>query len=209
MRKVGMFGFGKAAAIAIAAMLAGGASPAISPIDVPEPVGLYSGPQRGYTPATLSGATVIDLAALEKLLAGETDKPVLLDVIEADRKPAGLPATTSWLPTHRSIPGAVWLPGAGAAPLTPSQEAAFFRYVETLTGGDRSKPVVTFCRPDCWGSWNAGKRLVQAGYSRVYWFPLGVEGWQDVHETKVVKADSNWVSVAREPVGKPTGEVLR
>ena len=33
--------------------------------------------------------------------------------------------------------------------------------------GDKAKAVVTFCRPDCWGSWNAGKRLVRAGYTAV------------------------------------------
>lgn len=207
MRKAGTLGFGKAVAITIAAWLAGGAGPAISPIDVPEPAGLYTGPPRGYTPPSLRGATVIDLTALQTLIAVEADKPVLLDVNEADRKPEGLPATTTWLPTHRSIPGAIWLPGAGAAPLTSIQEAAFFERVESLTGGDKSRAVVTFCRPECWGSWNAGKRLVQAGYARIYWFPGGVEGWQDAHETKVVKADSTWAAVAA--FNKPAGQVLR
>ena len=137
------------------------AAPADSPVDVPEPQGLYDGPQHGYTPPTLKGATVVDLAALDRLIVD--DKPVLLDVVLADRKPDGLPAGTLWLPSHRSIPGAVWLPGAGVAPLTAAQESVFFQRVEELTGGAKTRPIAPFCRPDCWGSCTAGTLLVPAG----------------------------------------------
>ena len=131
----------------------------------------------------------------------EPEGPVLIDVVLADRRPEGLPADRPWLPTHRSLPGAVWMPGAGGAPLAPEKEEAFLRRVAELTGGDRAKPVVTFCRPECWGSWNAGKRLVAAGYSRVHWFPPGVEGWQDDHDTAVAKPDPAWTHAdsARAP----------
>ncbi|GLS42336.1 rhodanese-like domain-containing protein [Methylobacterium brachythecii] len=178
----------------ILAALLVAAAPADSPVNVPEPLELYEGPQHGYTPSTLDGATVVDLAALDKLITD--DKPLLLDVVLADRKPEGLPPGTLWSPSHRSIPGAVWLPGAGVAPMKPEQQTGFLKRVEALTGGDRSKPIVTFCQPECWGSWNAGKRLVSAGYSRVYWWPLGVEGWQDSHDTAVVKADKAWTAAA-------------
>ncbi len=180
-----------AAALAALALLAA-AGPADSPVGVPEPDGLWTGPQRGYTPATLTGATVLDAGRLAALLP---DKPVLLDVVLADRKPANFPPDRPWLPTHRSLPGAVWMPGAGVAPLSPEREAVFLRRVAELTGGDRTRPVVTFCRPECWGSWNAGRRLVLAGYSRVYWFPEGVEGWQDDHETAVAKPDPAWAAL--------------
>lgn len=183
------------ALVALAALL-GAAGPADSPIGVKEPEALYTGPQHGYTPPTLKGATVVDLTALEKLIADEN--PVLLDVALADRKPEGLPPGTPWLPSHRSIPGAVWLPGAGEAPLTPAQEAAFLDRIAVLTGGDKARLIVTFCHPECWGSWNAGKRLVEAGYANVHWWPLGVEGWQDTHDTTVVKADTAWTAIASQ-----------
>ena len=184
------------AALLVLAGLLGAAAPADSPVDVPEPKDIYVGPQQGYTPPTLKGATVVDLAALDALIAAE--KPVLLDVALADHKPQGLPPGTPWLPAHRSIPNAVWMPNAGDGPLTPGQEETFLRRVDELTGGDKGKAIVTFCHPDCWGSWNAGKRLVKAGYARVHWFPLGIEGWQDVHETAVVKPDRAWMAVAGE-----------
>ena len=183
-----------AAAFALLALAA--ATPADSPVNVPEPAGLWTGPQHGYTPTTLKGATILDIGALDALMA---EKPVLIDVGIMDRKPDGFPANRPWLPAHRSIPGAVWLPNAGAAPLPPADEALFFRRVEELTGGDRSKPVVTFCHPECWGSWNAGKRLVEKGYTRVHWFPEGVEGWQDRHETTVLRQDPAWAARAAEP----------
>ncbi|WP_132251029.1 rhodanese-like domain-containing protein [Methylobacterium segetis] len=183
-----------AALFALAALLA--AAPADSPVDVPEPAELWTGPQHGYTPATLKGATVIDVGALDALLP---EKPVLLDVAIMDRKPDGFPAGRPWLPAHRSIPGATWLPNAGAAPLPPDEETLFYRRVEDLTGGDRGKPVVTFCHPECWGSWNAAKRLVAKGYTRIYWLPEGVEGWQERHDTSVVRQDPAWAARSTAP----------
>lgn len=105
------------AAACAAALVLAAASPADSPVNVPEPEGIWTGPQRGYTPATLSGATVIDIDALDALIA--RDEPVLLDVSLADRRPAGFPDDRPWLPAHRSVPGAIWMANAGAAPSTP------------------------------------------------------------------------------------------
>ncbi|MDO9428849.1 MAG: rhodanese-like domain-containing protein [Methylobacterium sp.] len=185
------------ARLAAAALLALGtmaAAPADSPVDVPEPEGLHTGPQQGYTPPTLKGAAVLDIDGLDRVVA--QGKPVLLDVALADRRPAGMAADKPWLPAHRSIPGAVWMPSAGGAPLDPAHEALFLRRVAELTEGDKARAIVTFCHPDCWGSWNAGKRLVQAGYTGVHWFPTGLEGWQERHETAVVKEDPAWAGRA-------------
>ncbi|MHC2086022.1 rhodanese-like domain-containing protein [Methylobacterium sp. WCS2018Hpa-22] len=191
------------AAIALAVLSgapAWAASPADSPVNVPEPEGFWTGPPKAYTPKTLTGATVVDIDALDKLVAAE--KPVMIDVAMADQKPVGFPTDRPWLPAHRSIPGSVWMPGAGAAPMAPAREAQFLARVADLTGGDKTKPVVTFCHPECWGSWNAGKRLLQNGYTRVYWFADGVEGWQDRHDTTILKVDAAWAA-------KPAGEAQR
>jgi len=168
---------------------------------VPEPEGLYTGPQHGYTPATLKGAEAVDLAGLERLVAAPA-KPVLLDVAVADRKPEGLPPGRPWLPSHRSIPGSVWMPEAGAEPLAPERESLFYARVAELTGGDRAKPVVVFCHVECWGSWNAAKRLVRKGYTGVRWFPEGVEGWQETHETTALREDPAWKAGAEPQAGR-------
>lgn len=192
-----------ASALVLTLALAGGPAlaqaPADSPRNVAEPTGLWTGPMRGYTPTTLAGAKVIDAGELAKLAASEN--PLLLDFGPADRKPPSMAPDAPWMPAHRSIPGAIWMPGAGLGSADPAFARAFAVRVAALAGGDLSRPVVTFCHPECWGSWNAGKRLVALGYRRVYWFPEGVEGWQAERDVATVKADPVWALAA--PADQP------
>lgn len=184
------------AAAAACALTAASAAVAGGPGSSPEPAGLHEGALAGYTPATLTGAKVVDASAVADIVA--KGGAVLLDVGPADRKPENMPATAIWLPQHRSIPGAVWMPGAGLGDLPEASVAALKARVTALTGGDASKPVVTFCKPDCWGSWNLGKRLVTWGYAHVRWFPEGIDGWQQADkETAVVKPDPEWTAATK------------
>lgn len=172
---------GRVAAIcAVAALLTAAAS---------EPDGLWTGPMVGDTPATLSGAKVLDVKGLEKLMA---EKPLLIDSSPADRRPEKLPQTAIWNPTHRSIPGAVWFPGAGRGDLDPAKADSLMERITELSEGKTSKAIVTFCKPRCWGSWNVGKRLIEAGYTAVYWFPPGVNGWQKHNDTSLVDPQPGW-----------------
>jgi PQQ-dependent catabolism-associated CXXCW motif protein len=175
------------------------AAPADSPGHVPEPAGLWQGPMHGYTPNTVEGASVLDTAALTRLLAEK--KPVLIDVALADKKPPSMSDSTPWMPAHRSIPGAVWMPGAGGGSSDAPFADAFARRIADLTGGDLSRPIVTFCHPECWGSWNAAKRLVGLGYKEVYWYPEGLEGWQAERDPATVKADPVWAEA--DPADQP------
>lgn len=165
---------------------------------VPEPAGLWAGEMVSDTPATLQGAQVIDLPALERLLAAPR-KPVLVDVGPAEQRPEGLPPSTLWRPTHRSLPGALWFPGGGRADLPEARVQALLQRMAALAGGDKATPIVAFCKPRCWGSWNVGKRLVGAGYTAVHWFPAGVQGWQEQHETTSIEADPAWAASASSP----------
>ena len=164
---------------------------AVEPGHVPEPKGLYQGAMHGYTPNTITGGTVVDTAQLVKLMG--TEHPLLLDVAEKDRKPPSMAPGMIWLPDHRSIPGAAFLQGGGKGDPDPAYADAFKSRVAALTGGDKAKPIVTFCHPDCWGSWNAAKRLIGDGYTKVYWYPEGAEGWQTDHDTRIVKPDAAWI----------------
>jgi PQQ-dependent catabolism-associated CXXCW motif protein len=156
---------------------------------VAEPQGLWSGAMRGETTTTLAGATLVDAEAV----AGLREKgALLLDVAEAPKKPDKLSAATPWLPTHVSIPGAIWLPGAGSGSPDPDFQTRFALRIAALTGGDKQKPIVVFCHPRCWGSWNAGKRLVMLGYTQVHWAPGGVEEWRETHEAAPVEDDAAW-----------------
>jgi PQQ-dependent catabolism-associated CXXCW motif protein len=164
----------------------------------PEPEGYRTGSLKATTPATLAGATVLDVAGLEAAVARGA---VLIDVGLAPAKPADLPADRVWLPTHRSIPGALWMPGAGLGDdLPPERAELLLRQVADATGQDRAKAVVVFCRPECWASWNAGKRLVRAGYTGIAWFPGGLDAWQEAHPTAPVEAMPGW-----GPAATPAG----
>ena len=171
---------------------------AVAPGHVPEPAGLYDGALHGYTPNGVTGGTVLDTVALARLI--ETARPLLLDVAEQDRKPPSMGKDTPWLPTHRSISGAVFLAGAGKGTADPSYAEAFKTRVALLVNGDTDAPIVTFCHPDCWGSYNAAKRLIGLGYTHVYWYRDGTEGWQGDHETKVVKPDPTWAALVAKDV---------
>jgi PQQ-dependent catabolism-associated CXXCW motif protein len=163
---------------------------AASPGNVPEPDGLWQGPMHSETPNSLNGASVLDTDAFAALR--DRGRTVVLDVGPADEKPASMPEAMPWMPIHRSIPGAVWLPGAGSGSPDSGFKTAFRTAIERLTAHDLDQPIVTFCHPGCWGSWNAAKRLVGLGYRHVYWYPEGFEGWQSKHSTSVIKEEPVW-----------------
>ena len=74
--------------------------------------------------------------------------------------------------------------------------------IAALTQGDRGRAIVTYCHPDCWGSWNLGKRLVTLGYRKVHWFPQGIDGWQDGHDTAVSRPDPSWAARPKATAGQ-------
>ena len=51
--------------------------------------------------------------------------------------------------------------------------------LERLTGGSKAKPVLFYCLQDCWMSWNAVKRAASWGYTNLYWYRDGVDGWRE------------------------------
>ncbi len=168
-----------------------------SPIraEMQEPADSWTGPMHGETPATLAGAKVVDAEAVARLK--DSDKAVLLDVAETPKKPEKISSDAPWLPIHLTIPGAVWLANAGLGETDPEFQRRFGERVAALTGGDKKKPLVVFCHPKCWGSWNAAKRLVTLGYGQVFWFPEGVEGWQEKFSTTPTKEDATWNEMNR------------
>jgi PQQ-dependent catabolism-associated CXXCW motif protein len=153
---------------------------------VPEPDGYRGEPYRAPVPATLQGATVIDAPQAIRLHA---EGVPFLDVLPRKVRPEGLPEGTIWRePVHETIPGAVWLWDTGWEALAPAEQARLERGLEQASGGDRSAPLVIFCRSNCWMSWNAARRAVALGYTAVHWFPGGIEGWQSAGGAPLVRA---------------------
>jgi PQQ-dependent catabolism-associated CXXCW motif protein len=123
--------------------------------------GTYDAP----TPLTLTGATTIATAHLRDMLLS-APPPLLIDVLGGN--------------VTVSLPGAIWLPGAGLGVGTydqlPPRLAA--RLAE-FTGGDKAKPMVFFClSKTCWLSHNAAVRAVALGYTHAYWYRGGRNAWQ-------------------------------
>lgn len=142
----------------------------------PEPEGYWQGPMNGRVPATIAGGTVIDTQALAALL--DREQAVVIDVFPAPRRPEHL--SSPWRPVpHHDIPRSVWMPGMGSGVISVVMADYVRARLSALTGGDSGRPVVVYCRADCWASWNAAKRLIAEGYRRVFWYPDGIEAWQN------------------------------
>ena len=144
---------------------------------VPEPDGYRMERYRARVPSTLSGGTVLDTLALQNLIANEN--PVLIDVLPKQRRPKRQ-NNAIWMERKRShLPGSVWLPNVGFGELSSEFTDYFVTNLDELSGGDKAKPLVFYCDENCWMSYNAAKRaMTELGYSQVYWYPDGVQGWQ-------------------------------
>jgi len=80
---------------------------------------------------------------------------------------------------HDSLPGAIWLPGAGRGNgFDDAVQAQLARLLQAATKGDVGRAMVFFCQGTaCWLSYNAALRAVALGYREVYWYRGGLEAW--------------------------------
>ncbi|MCA8883079.1 MAG: PQQ-dependent catabolism-associated CXXCW motif protein [Rhodobacteraceae bacterium] len=162
----------RAAAWLVAVLLSCGSASA----QVAEPPGYREDQYRGPVPETLAGATVVDTEeALRLWEAGDT---VFIDVLPRAPKPSNLPAGTIWREKQRlSIPGALWLVNTGYGKIAPETDTYFRSGLAVATDGNADHPVLFFCLEECWMSWNAARRAVEYGYTHVFWYPDGTDGW--------------------------------
>jgi PQQ-dependent catabolism-associated CXXCW motif protein len=116
------------------------------------------------TPLEVPGATTIRTGALKESLQANPP-PLLFDVLGGE--------------LHASLPGAIWLPGAGRGEsFTDSVQARLSQTLQAMTKGDRKRPLVFFCQgTQCWLSYNAALRAVALGYEAVFWYRGGIEAW--------------------------------
>lgn len=115
---------------------------------------------------------------IDRLVADE--KAILVDVSPITGVGYN-PETGRWrnAKPHESLPDAVWLPEVGRGAIDATVERFFRQELQRLTGGHTAHPLILFCHADCWMSWNAMKRAAGLGYTRLYWFPEGTDGWRD------------------------------
>jgi PQQ-dependent catabolism-associated CXXCW motif protein len=145
--------------------------------DVPQPEGYRLDDYNAAVPDAVPGAQTIHTDALHALTTSH--ELVLVDVLPAPRRPPGMRPDAPWLPVpRRDIPGSLWLPEIGRGAIPPELDAWMERKLEAATGGDHDRPVVFYCRANCWMSWNAAKRAVAHGWRTVLWYPDGAEAWE-------------------------------
>lgn len=128
---------------------------------------------RSPTPETLDGVQTLDTRALQQLLAERPDT-ALIDVF---RRPWVHGQFSNEEP-HLNIPGSVWLANTGEGELTEPWLSYFVQALLQVSHGDKTHPIVVYCKADCWLSWNASRRAVALGYQRLYWYRDGIDGWQ-------------------------------
>ena len=118
------------------------------------------------TPREVPGARTLRTAELrERLRADPAARPLLFDVLGGGQ--------------HDSLPGAVWLPGAGRGEaFDDAVQAQLARLLHAATKGDPARAMVFFCQGTaCWLSYNAALRAVALGYREVHWYRGGIEAW--------------------------------
>lgn len=94
---------------------------------------------------------------------------------------------------HTTIPGAQWHPEAGRMPADP----ALWNALEAAArSAAPARPVILFCRVDCWMSWNAARRLAAGGLANVFWLAEGTDGW---HGAGRALAEAAPVTVTASP----------
>ena len=143
----------------------------------PEPESYRMDDYRAPTPKTVAGGFALDTDAARRLWS--SGAAVWIDVLPAPKRPANLPVSAIWMPVpHRDISGSQWLPDIGRGALSGELESYFRDHLEMATKGRRDTPVVFYCLADCWMSWNAAKRAVSRGYTQVYWYRDGIDGWE-------------------------------
>lgn len=108
------------------------------------------------------------------------------------------PATGVWTlsQAHVSIPGAAWHPETGRTHPDPVLWHALVKSTRDAARRRPGRPIVVFCRSDCWMGWNAARRLARGGVHTVYWLAEGIDGW---HEAGRALVGVQPVVVAPEP----------
>lgn len=150
-----------------------------------DPEGYRSARYRAPVKADPAPAQTITLAAA--LALDPLRDALFIDVMPVEggvRDPASGVWTLSQ--QHLTIPGALWLPETGRAPVDGDLWAALEARISAARVAAPDMPVILFCRTDCWMSWNAARRLALRGIANVHWLAEGTDGWHAASRPLVV-----------------------
>jgi PQQ-dependent catabolism-associated CXXCW motif protein len=80
---------------------------------------------------------------------------------------------------HRTLPGAIYIPGAGdPGTFRDRLQRRLSSVLAQLTSQDANRTLVFLCQGSkCWESYNAALRAMQLGYRNVLWYRGGLSAW--------------------------------
>lgn len=147
------------------------------PAGVDPDIGYRVGHYSATVPGCAPGAPVIAYEDVKAL--AESGGAIMLDVSPIDGSdPDPFDGTWAVPDPHETIPGATWLPETGRGKPEPWLENFLKSNLDRLIAERPGVPVIVFCNADCWGSWNAAKRIAGWGYKNIRWYPRGIEDWR-------------------------------
>ncbi len=148
------------------------------PVGVPVPEGYRQEHYRAPTPDRVPGGRRIDVAEAATLHADGA--ALFVDTMGATLHRAG--DGYAWTINdgeHRTIPGALWLPTLGLGKVPETLEPLYRARLEAEARAVPGRPLLFFCKADCWLSWNAARRATEWGLGPVLWLADGVDGWAE------------------------------
>ncbi|WP_086480237.1 rhodanese-like domain-containing protein [Oceanospirillum sanctuarii] len=135
--------------------------------------GLRNSRYRAPVPSQAPGA--MTLSDSEFVTLNEQNRLLLIDVLPTTLREGRFINTKQ----HKTIPGSFWLANTGKADAPESINRYFSDQLSILMARHPDKTPVFFCKTDCWMSWNAAAKASALGIKPLYWYPSGIDGWQE------------------------------
>ena len=117
-------------------------------------------------PTTVPGIDTLTTLQLEAFLKTHPDA-VLVDAVVGS--------------THRTLPGAYWLPELGVVTIGQLERGQIENALRAASDGDPSRPIIVFERSTTYGwfGYHGVLRLLGMGYRNIYWYRGGLDAWHD------------------------------
>ncbi len=125
---------------------------------------LHGGQMHEPTPASIPGGQIITTKGLVALIQGRQAPYYLFDVLGG---PEMLPGAMA----------AVWVGQPGS--FRDQVQQQFAQMLQQGTGGRKDTVLIFYCLSNqCWMSYNAALRAINAGFTNVLWYRGGIEAWK-------------------------------